>query len=291
MKFGHHQSFYLRMNWLSKAIKMTQEDERFFFEEFAFEKIGLGKNMVKSLRYWVVATTVMEEAKNEERQSIHRLTPIGRLIAEYDRFVRLPMTAAVLHTLLASNKEAAPTWYWFFNEYNHRSTSNEELLSALINWSSTQLNRSVSPNTLKRDLDCLKQMYTVSVGHNDDPEDVVASPLSGLGMLLESKEYFVKHFPEDRPFELDALYFALLRYCEINQVDSVTLEELLVKPLLWGKLFHLSSNRILEAMELLQAGVDYPVRLIRTNQLNVLNIDVEDSIAFLDKAYKWKAGR
>ncbi|ANY72831.1 hypothetical protein BBD41_09665 [Paenibacillus ihbetae] len=290
MKFGHHQSFYLRVNWLSKAMKMTQNDARFFFDEFAFEKIGLGKNMVKSLRYWVVATNVMEEEKNEQRQSIHRLTPFGKLLSKYDRFTRFPLTAAVLHVNLAFNKELSPTWYWYFNEFNQRAASNEDLLTALNDWASIHLNRRVSIHTLKRDIDCLKQMYTARTQNDDDPEDVVASPLSGLDLLYESRDQFIKRTPNLSQLDLDALYFTLLRYCELHQVNSVTLEEVLVKPLLWGKLFHLSSNQILEVMQTLQANSDFPVNLVRTNQLNILNIDPQDPYAFLEKAYERKAG-
>jgi len=270
---------------------MTQEDSRFFFDEFAFEKIGLGKNMVKSLRYWAVATSVMEESKNEQRQSIHRLTPFGQLLSSYDRFVRLPLTAAVLHVLLASNKEYAPTWYWYFNEFNQRAVSNEVLLASLNDWASNQVNRQVSIHTLKRDLDCLKQMYTARARNDDDPEDIVSSPLSGLDVLLESKEHFIKSTPEWPQLELDALYFALLRYCELQKIDSVALDEIQIKPLLWGKLFHLSSHQILEAMEVLHADTEYPVRLVRTNQLNILNIESEDPYVFLQKAYNRKAGK
>jgi hypothetical protein len=289
MKFGHHQSFYLRVNWLSKAMKMRNEDPQFFYDEFGFEKIGLGRNMVKSLRYWAVATSVMEEAKNEERKSIHQLTEFGQLVFDNDRFIRLPLTAAVLHVLLASNKEQATTWYWYFNEFNHRSITNEELHAALTEWVKQHHNREVSANTLKRDLDCLKLMYTVQASSEDDPEDVVASPLSGLKLLYDTKEQFVKRSPELQHIDLDALYFNLLYYCGKNAVNSLTLEEILIKPMLWGKLFHLSSNQIREALELLHADPLYPVKFVRTNQIYSLSIDVEDAYAFLQNAYIRKA--
>lgn len=289
MKFGHHQSFYLRVNWLSKAMKMRNEDPEFFYNEFGFEKIGLGKNMVKSLRYWVVATSVMEERKNEERKSIHQLTEFGRLVFEHDRFIRLPLTAAVLHCILASNKEQASTWYWYFNEFNHRSGTNDEVLATLSEWVKQHHNREVSTNTLKRDLDCLKLMYSVQAKSEDDPEEVVASPLSGLNLLYETKDQFVKQSPEIHQIDLDALYFNLLFYCGNHGVNSVTLEEILVKPMLWGKLYHLSSNQILEALELLHADTLYPVKFVRTNQIYSLNVEVEDAYAFLRKAYLRKA--
>ncbi|WP_341280548.1 DUF4007 family protein [Paenibacillus sp. FSL H8-0537] len=289
MKFGHHQSFYLRVNWLSKAMKRRNEDPQFFYDEFGFEKIGLGKNMVKSLRYWAVATSVMAEDKNEDGKSIHQLTQFGQLLFDNDRFIRLPLTAAVLHCLMVSNKEQATTWYWYFNEYGHRSSANDDLLAALQEWVKQHHKREVSANTLKRDLDCLKQMYTVQAKSEDDPEEVVASPFSGLNLLYDTKEQFVKRSPDSQHIDLHALYFNLLYYCGKYDVNSVTLEEILVKPMLWGKLFHLSSNQILEALELLHADSTYPVKFVRTNQIYSLNIEVEDAYVFLRKAYAWKA--
>lgn len=290
MKFGQHQSFYLRVNWLAKAIKMRNQDPRFFYNELGFEKIGLGKNMVKALRHWVVATTIMQEARDDEIGSFHEVTNFGELIQTYDRFVRLPLTSVALHSLLASNRTQATTWYWYFNEYGHRSSTNEELLCALEEWVKKHHHRPVSSNTLKRDLDCLKLMYTAKASLEDDPEEVIASPLSPLGLLLhETREQFVKRSPELTELDLDGLYFNLLHYCATHEINSVTLEELLVQPGLWGKLFNLSSNQILEALERLQELPFYPVRFVRTNQLYSLSIETEDAYDFLRKAYVRKA--
>ncbi|REK74207.1 DUF4007 family protein [Paenibacillus paeoniae] len=289
MKFGHHQSFYLRINWLAKAFKMHKEEPNFFYSDFGFERIGLGRNMVKALRYWVVATSVMKEAKNKDIGSVHELTPFGQLIMNQDRFIRLPLTSVALHSLLASNREQVTTWYWYFNEYGHRTGSNEDLLRMLDEWVKLHHSRTVSLNTLKRDLDCLKLMYTAQARIEDDPEEVVASPLSALCLLHDSRDQFVKRSPELAELDLDGLYFNLLHYCQCHEVNSVTLEELLVKPGLWGRLFHLSSNQILEALERLQELPYYPVRFVRTNQLYSLSIESEDACSFLRKAYARKA--
>ena len=289
MKFGHHQSFYLRVNWLSKAMKHLKDNPRFFHDEHGFEQIGLGRNMVKSLRYWVVATGIMAEDKDDDKKPIHQLTELGELVQTYDRFIRLPLTSAVLHQMLASNQDQATTWYWYFNDYGHRTSPNEVLLSALSDWVNQNHNRPVSGNTLKRDLDCLKLMYTAKPKNEDDPEEVVTSPLSQLGLLHDTKEQFVKRSPELAELDLDSLYFGLLIYCQREQVDSVTLEEIQVKPGLWGRLFHLSSSQILEALEWLHADSRYPVSFVRTNQIYSLNIETEDPYAFLREAYARKA--
>lgn len=289
MKFGQHQSFYLRVNWLSKAMKMTLLDPRFFYDEYGFERIGLGKNMVKSLKYWASATSVLAESKNEENKPIHKLTELGSMLFAYDRFIRMPFTSAVLHSLLATNRDQATAWYWFFNEYNHQSSSMEELLQALTEWVQQHHKRAVSVHSLKKDLECLKQVYTIHSQASDNPEEVVVSPLSCLNLLYETKDLFVKRNPGLARIDIDALYFNLLLYCNKRDVNSVTLDELFIKPLLWGKIYHLTSSEILEALEIIQADPCYPVRFIRTNQIYSLNIEVEDAYVFLRKAYERKA--
>ena len=120
MKFGQHQSFYLRINWISKALRMIKFDEqkeRFFYDEMAFERIGLGKNMVKSLKFWTTSTNLLKEEKDSNNKPIHTITEFGEMVFRYDRFIRFPLTASLLHYFLVANKEQASTWYWFFNVY------------------------------------------------------------------------------------------------------------------------------------------------------------------------------
>lgn len=289
MKFGHHQSFYLRLNWLAKAYKMLDEDACFFTSDHGFEKIGLGKNMVKSLRYWVVALQVAEERRNEQRKTFHELTQVGRLIKRYDRFVRLPLTAGVLHSLLATNVEHATAWYWFFNVFHHRTGDNAQVLQELAEWAAAHHSRPVSSQTLKRDLDCLRLIYTAEASSHDDPEEIVASPLSSLRLLQPSREQFVKRTPELDELDLDALYFALLLYCRKKHIDSVSIDELQVKPELWGKLFQLSGNQMLLALEQMQDQPGYELQLTRTNKLNHVRLEPVEPHDFLEKAYYRKA--
>lgn len=291
MKFGHHQSFYLRLNWLAKAYKMQGEDKYFFTGDQGFEQIGLGKNMVKSLRYWVVALQVAEERRDEQRKTYHELTEAGRLIKENDRFVRLPLTAGVLHILLSTNVEHASTWYWFFNVFHHRAGDNEQVLKELEGWVKAHHSRPVSSKTLKRDLDCLRLVYTAEASDHEDPEEVVASPLSALRLLQPSRDQFIKRTPELDELNLDALYFALLLYCKKREVDSVSIDELQVKPELWGKLFQLSSNQMLLALEQMQEQPRYAVQLIRTNRLNQVRLEPMEPTDFLRTAYYRKAAK
>ncbi len=286
MRFGHHQSFYLRVNWLAKAFKMVAEDPRFFYDDFGFEKIGLGRNMVKSLRFWSVATGVMCEIKNEDKKPIHVLSDVGRLVREHDRFIRLPLTAAVIHILLATEKGQASSWFWYFNVCKERSASVDELLPLLSKWAEQEHGKPVSEQSLRRDLECIRQLYTARSHSGDDPEEVVASPLSQLNLLQETRQSLTRRSPSPADVDVDALFFSLLIYANRHGVNSVTWEELQLKPLLWGRLFHLNASQIIEVLELMHMDPNYNVKFIRTNQLHVLNFQCEDPIHFLARAFE-----
>ena len=57
MQFGGHQSFHLRDQWLSKGLNyMASVPDHFTNTEKAMEELGVGKNMVESIKYWLKAT-------------------------------------------------------------------------------------------------------------------------------------------------------------------------------------------------------------------------------------------
>lgn len=82
MKFRAHDTFFIRKGWLSKGMKAVQTKPDVFVakDENPMDVLGIGSNMVKALRYWLVATNLTEEAiqnKKEFRSSRileHRFT-------------------------------------------------------------------------------------------------------------------------------------------------------------------------------------------------------------------------
>lgn len=60
-----HEKFSLRYPWLPKAVMAIQADSRIFSDEDeAIVEMGVGKNMVRSIRFWAVAADVIESAGN-----------------------------------------------------------------------------------------------------------------------------------------------------------------------------------------------------------------------------------
>ncbi len=287
MGYGQHQSFYLRVNWLRKAIKQLQRDNRFFYDENAAELIGLGKNMVQSLRYWVVATDIVREVS--QGRVYHDISEFGNLVNQFDPFIELRNTAAILHYHLTDDVEPSTTWYWYFNVFSSAATTKSELVEDLVAWIGRNDTKKPSENSLKRDIDCLVRLYCQGETV-DDPEEVIQSPLAVIGLLKEEKGIVHKVSPKYSDIGLGALMYSLLKYKDVHGQTFLSVEEIEDKPMLWGRVFNLQRSEIINALERLTLHPYYPVSFDRTNKLNTVHLPDVSSMEFLRESYK-RSGR
>ncbi|UAL53608.1 DUF4007 family protein [Metabacillus dongyingensis] len=289
MGYGQHQSFYLRDRWLNKAIKHLKDNERLFYDKDAFEEMGLGKNMVQSLRYWVVATGVVHEKLNIERKKIHHITPLGQLIFKYDKFLKYNDTASILHYEMVNKREPSTSWFWFFNILNETLISRDNLQDELIEWVSKNENKGISDRSLKRDIDCLIKLYTAGQNSND-PEEVIQSPLNKLGLLEEKRGLIIKRSLSEDDIGLSALMYILLDFKSKFDTENISVDDLVQKSGLWGKVFNMSRTSIVNALNKLNNHNKFPLKFIRTNNLDLIRIPDVSPLEFLEYEYLLKNG-
>ena len=60
--FSGHETFAFRYTWLKKGVDAFTADADVFRSERAIVTLGVGKNMVSSIRYWAGATGVFDGA-------------------------------------------------------------------------------------------------------------------------------------------------------------------------------------------------------------------------------------
>ncbi|OMF28658.1 hypothetical protein BK133_18565 [Paenibacillus sp. FSL H8-0548] len=294
MKYGQHETFHLRLNWLRKGIKMIQSNPRFFFEKDAAEIIGLGKNMVQSLRFWLTATNIAMELKNEENKSIHLLTELGEVVNKYDPYLDFSDSLSVLHFSLIDKgniNDRLFVWYGFFNTFSRSSFTKEEVIHELSIWAARE-GEQTSENSLKRDIDCMIRLY-IEVQQFKDPEDVTQSPFGKLKLVSvseESSSIFIKNNQSYKNIGVTALMYVLLKYGERNETDNVSVEEIESKPSLWGNIFHLQRSEIINALEELSEHLYYPIIFQRTNRLNTILLPQISPIEYLRDEYGRKNG-
>ena len=117
--FGRHETFALRYGWITKGMQALVGSRSVFEAEDATVQLGVGKNMVASIRYWLQAARLIERT-----QEGWDFTEVGTYLFDddgEDPYLEDEGTIWLIHWLLASNPELATSWWWFFNRF-HKHT-------------------------------------------------------------------------------------------------------------------------------------------------------------------------
>lgn len=60
-KFSGHETFPFRYTWLPKAVKTVKNNPKIFSDEdYAMVSLGVGKNMVRAIRFWAEASGIIK---------------------------------------------------------------------------------------------------------------------------------------------------------------------------------------------------------------------------------------
>lgn len=78
--FSGHETFPFRYGWLKKGVDGLENDPFIFCREDAMVKLGVGKNMVRSIRHWCLTLGL---AKQEGRALVP--SEFGKRLLNDDR--------------------------------------------------------------------------------------------------------------------------------------------------------------------------------------------------------------
>jgi len=284
--FGRHETFPLRFGWLTKGVGAWLRDPEIFEKDEAIVELGVGKNMVEAIRYWMVASQIVTV-----NGKVLEPTEIGRRIFYkdgWDPFLEDDATIWLIHWLIASNPADATTPFWFFNRFHKPEFTGKELQDALNSFIRENLRQRVAAGTLKNDITLLLRMYGPSRASKAVPlEEGLDSPMALL-RLVGHQEGTKVHIsrPEYRArLPLAPFAFAVAQLFEQTQEQVLPIERLLhsdgflAAP---GSVFRLTEECLvakLEAMiaslpgrfELRQtAGIHQLYRITSVSALNIL---------------------
>ena len=287
LTFAKHETFYIRDGWLNKGIQAIVDNQNIFLDDEAPEVLGLGKNMVRSLRFWMQASGIAYEERVESRTA-QLLTPFGELIKAYDPYQELDGTLWFLHHNLISNDDLTSTWYWFFNHYVPTRFAHHEFIARLQAWINTQTDeedKKVAESSLRKDFDCLIKTYLPNQ-RDASPEDVLESPLTTLGLLSvytdldeetgkKIKTYRLEPRSPDNIHPLVMLYVLLKAQHngERKEARQVGLQVALREPCNVGRTFNIKPTEFEDLLS--QLNDTYPecrVQLTRTGGLDQITL-------------------
>ncbi len=244
-RFAGHESFPFRHAWLKKGYDRLLEDPEFFSRKNALVPLGVGKNMVRSIRHWLEVLQLAEQA-GEGR---------GRKVPDdrgWDPYLEDDGTLWLLHYYLVTNSENATTWHWVFNR-PHAATFRRSSLLIEIKAAAEASSWRASPNTLKRDIDCFIRTYLPVTGNRGSAEDAIACPLTALGLVqpTSDRDEFLLSYGW-QPTLPDAIFmWGLAQFLAGVDGSTVSLGQLLRSEGSPGRVFRLGEEALITRLSAL----------------------------------------
>ena len=285
VKFAGHETFALRYGWLKKAVDCLEADCDIFSKDEAIVKLGVGKNMVKSIKHWALATKIFEETKRGLS-----LSYLGkRLFGEWDPFLEDPASLWLVHWLLTTNPSKAALWFIIFNKYPRPDFTKNQLLEFALELTG-KYNIKVLNTTISRDIDCFIRTYLSTKGSKNYIEEIFYCPLNELtiiSQLHDGESYqFNIGFKHSLPEHI--VGYAMLNYIvdAQNSRKTISVSDCLYGEGSPGQVFKLDENSLVEYIEALHKLTDGAIELDETAGLKQLYSKKEyPSIELLNSYY------
>ncbi len=189
-RISGHESFPCRYTWLPKAVRgLTVDPTLFTDDERAMVTLGVGKNMVRSIRFWVQAAGV---AAPEKKGSGYFLTDFGRVVLGdrgFDPFLEDSSTLWLLHWNLSTDYEnPLLAWDYLLNRWHEPELAPSSALKILFKEAS-RVDDGISTVTLEQHFDTFVHTYVPTRGRKGQvQEDNLDCPLVELEFLLKVGE-------------------------------------------------------------------------------------------------------
>ena len=184
LKFSGHDTFHCRQQWLLKGIELVDNENLNSFSnlEEAILNLGVGKNMVQAIQYWLRAFGLIDEDK--------KTTDIADLIFSkengFDRYLEDEGTLWLLQYLICK-ADYASIYKLIFSDYLKERISNEFDERQILNFIKLKISetstRETSENTLSSDFKVFIQSYFTGIRNSKSIEDDFNSPLIELNLI------------------------------------------------------------------------------------------------------------
>jgi hypothetical protein len=249
LAFSGHETFPLRQMWLKKVIDISVDGKikkSKFSDPELIAALGVGKNMLSSMKYWALACQVI---KDSSIQGCFDVTKLGHDIFSnngLDPYTESPSTIWILHWKLTSNGQRSTTSYWIFNKINKGEFSKTEL-KLQLNALCKERFRHVSDSSITRDIDTIIRGYTPRTDQTAQEDS--ADPIFGELGLMTNDSHGKYRFNRGSKVSLNAYTFlyAVLDFWKPHkeQFSTLSLDSISYADGSPGRVFKLDENSII----------------------------------------------
>lgn len=79
--FARHETFHSRYGWFRKACTLASKDSRVFTRDDAPVVVGVGKNMVRTIRFWGAVAKLIKVDPESPSKRFSRYVPTAMGLA------------------------------------------------------------------------------------------------------------------------------------------------------------------------------------------------------------------
>lgn len=280
--FSGHDSFQCRQLWLKKGYDYVQEGKD-FNDEDAVIQLGVGKNMVSSIRFWMKAFNVIDSKDNP--------TEFGKRLFDdengYDPFLEDEASLWLLHYQLVKNGFAS-IYSIIFNEYRKEKLffNKETFVNYVKRIGESNPDLSFNENTIAKDFIVFTNLYK-SDSDSTAVEDSFSGILSEIELLKttgkgKEEQFYIENTERDNLSEAVVLFTILDNSNYGNSISLNSLEFDINSP---GSIFALNRTGLLTKISDLIDGFK---DITFTDQAGVKELQFKrrlDAYTVLDKYY------
>jgi Protein of unknown function (DUF4007) len=176
---------------LKKGYDAAAEDRAVFTREDAPLRLGVGKNMARSIRYWCHAFKLLDEVAASEGRASHSIPSMigGRLLGEWDPYLEDLASLWYLHWKLVEGPCLATAWKFVFTAFPEREMTADLLVGALESFVTRNYPAArIAPSSLRKDVHCILRMYGHAPVAGGVTEDNIQCPFAELGLLRPGQD-------------------------------------------------------------------------------------------------------
>ncbi len=254
MVVNKHGSFYMRSGWGTKIIQAIDQDDGIFApakEAEAVDSLGVGRVMIKAMRYWSDVMGLTTEVK--ENNIIKKVpSDLYIFVKKYDPYFQKLGTLLLMHRNVITNIDEATAWFWLFNEWKGQTASKDAFVDGLHSYLTIN-GMKIKKEAVEKEFNCVKQTYIKDKEFDlktilDEDAYPLLGPLNALS--FDKEKGLTKRHLNSKEIPVELLVFSIAMD---NQVESENEKQLGIDLLMEenkqvGKYFNIRYSDLLDML-------------------------------------------
>jgi hypothetical protein len=297
-RISGHESFSCRYAWMPKVLRGLRRDPRLFNnEDSAMVELGLGKNMIRSARFWALAMGLITTQRSDLI-----ITPFGATIFDengLDPYLEDIRTLWLLHWKLATGvTQPLLAWDYLLNRWHEPELIPSTAIRALQR-EVAKFDQVSSTTTVDQHFNTFIHTYVPSRGRKGlVQEDNLDCPLVELNLILrvgerdvdEAREAIYVFRREDKPeITAELFLYCLDDFWQCRHPDAATLtfNELAHGHGSPGQIFKFSEDDLRSRLEAIGRFESSPFTYSESTQLQQVRRQItRNPVKLLKLAYR-----